>query len=58
MALLCEQESTILAKAETLTGAQALAPADDTGNRGEEDSVPAGPLFERNALSLSRNGCA
>jgi hypothetical protein len=47
LALLCDQEAAILQKAEALTGAQTLAPADESSNGGEEDSSPAGPLFER-----------
>jgi hypothetical protein len=47
LALLCDQEAAILAKAETLTGTQALAQADDTSESAEEDSAPAGPLFDR-----------
>jgi hypothetical protein len=57
LALLCDQEAVILARAEALTGTQTLAPTDDTSG-GEEHSAPAGPLFGRKALPVGRNGRA
>jgi hypothetical protein len=52
LALLCDQEAAILARAEALTGTQTLPPAEE--DRESDGGAPAGPLFERKALPAHR----